>query len=115
MSIPARNEARSCSRLRASVTNGSPDFADQPAMRLGGFAEPGGGPRRIEDCLCEGTLTFDRETDDFGFLDCALGSLSGRCDNEIADATPLNLGRSLDDCQRIRGDARLDAGRANGF
>jgi hypothetical protein len=76
------------------VTNASGDFADQPAMRLGSFAEPGRGPRRIEDGLCEGALTFDRETDDFGFLDRALGSFLGRCDNEIADAALLNLRRS---------------------
>src|SRR5260370_34781046 len=91
----------------------SPDFADQPAMRFRGLAEPGGGPRRIEDCLREGTLTFDREPDDFGFLDRALGSLSSRCDNEIADAAPLNLGRPPDDRQRIRGNARLNAGGAD--
>jgi hypothetical protein len=55
----------------------SPYFADQPAMCLGGFTEPGRGPRWIEHSLSESTLTFDRETDDFGFLDCAVRSLLG--------------------------------------
>src|SRR5579872_66826 len=82
-------------------------------MRLGGLAEPGRGLRRIENGFSEGALTFDRKTDDFGFFDCALGSLLGCRDNEIADAAPLNLGRPLDDCQRIWGDARLDAGGAD--
>src|SRR5260370_895093 len=82
-------------------------------MRLCGLAESGRGCRRIEDCLWEGALTFNRETDDFGFLDRALGSLLGRCDNEIADATPLNLRRSPDDRQCVGGDARLNAGGAD--
>ncbi len=82
-------------------------------MRLGGLAKTGRGRRRIENSLSEGTLTFDRETDDLGFLDRALGSLLGRRDNEIADAAPLNLRRSLNDRQRIRGNARLNAGGAD--
>src|SRR6266849_6057467 len=84
-------------------------------MRLGGLAKTGRGRRRIENSLSEGTLTFDRETDDLGFLDRALGSLLGRRNNEIADAAPLNLRRPLDDRQRVGGDARLDASRANWF
>src|SRR5262245_42682839 len=82
-------------------------------MRLGGFAEPGRGRWRIEDSLWEGALTFDRETDDFRLLDRALGRFLGRCDNEIADAAPLNLRRSPNDRQRVGGDARLNAGGAD--
>jgi len=66
-------------------------------MRLGGFLEPGRGSRRIEDGLREGTLTLDRETDDFGSLDGTLGSLLRRRDHEVADATALNFGCPLDD------------------
>ena len=46
-------------------------------MRFGGLAEPGRGPRWIEDCLCEGALTFDRKTDDFDFFDRVLRGLLG--------------------------------------
>jgi hypothetical protein len=82
-------------------------------MRLGGFLEPCGGLRRIEDGFREGALAFDREADDFGSLDGARGGLLRRRHHEVADAAPLNLGRPFDDRQRVGGDARLDAGSAD--
>src|ERR1700733_488388 len=84
-------------------------------MRLGCFLEPGGGLRRIEDGFRKGTLTCDRETDDFGLLDRALCGFLCRRDDEIADAAPLNLGGAFDDRQRVGRYARLDTCRANGF
>jgi hypothetical protein len=69
---------------------------------------------RIQQSFRQKALVLDRQANDLGVLDRAVCGSLGRSDHEIAHAAPLDLGRPLDDGERVGRNAGLDAGRTVG-
>lgn len=71
--------------------------------------------RRIEQQLGETALILDRQADEVSLLNRSMRSISGGSDNEVTDASALDLGCTLHDSERLRCNARLNSSGAVGF
>src|SRR5258708_19691751 len=81
-------------------------------MGLHGAVHSRGQLGGIEQQVDESALLLRREPDEGGLLDGPVRRLLSRGDHEITQAAPLELSGSLHHGQRLRSDARLDAGGA---
>lgn len=69
----------------------STNLANKAAVTGEGAFQPFRRRGRLQDRVGESPLTGDREADDFGFLNGAVGGFLRGAHDKVADAAPLNF------------------------